>query len=272
MSWLSDRWGEGGPTGTILGALQGKQRSVNALRNDAGGILKVGSDVVAPFTGPFAPLVAGAGNALGSAIEPGTNFGNIAGSGLMGAGIGYAGAGALGGVNAANASGAGLGGDIWGGLKGALMGAPSTSTPASVGAGGASAAASNPIDLSTMSPSTVQAVGDATDPTGGMTDSQLANTADATSAGGGGSNTMGNILKQAGPIGQALTSGVRTAQSQQEINIEKAREQLAQQQYTDYKTRQQQIGALVNPLYQQLMGQLSARTSAPSNPNLRTGY
>lgn len=91
MSWFSDRWGQGGPFGTISGALQGKQRSVNALRNFGSNWLKVGSDIAAPFTGPFAPLVAGAGNALGEALRPGSNIGDIGMSGLKGAAIGEAG-------------------------------------------------------------------------------------------------------------------------------------------------------------------------------------
>lgn len=87
MSWLTDRWGQGGPFGTIAGALQGKQGSINALRNDVGNLVQVGSDVAAPFTGPFAPLVAGAGNALGTGIKPGTNIGDIAKSGGIAAGV-----------------------------------------------------------------------------------------------------------------------------------------------------------------------------------------
>lgn len=59
-------------------------------RNVAGDAIKYGSDLAAPFTGPFAPLVAGLGNAAGTALHKGTNVGDIAGSGVTGAAIGGA--------------------------------------------------------------------------------------------------------------------------------------------------------------------------------------
>lgn len=140
MSWLSDlggyaaaRWGRGGPFGTIAGALNGNTYNRKVLGESIGDI----GDAIAPFTGYWAPLVAGGANAIGDAIEPGTNFGDIAKGGLTGAAEGYLGAGAIGGAEAANAAGSGLGGTIWGGVKGlgGALGIPTGSTPASIGAG-----------------------------------------------------------------------------------------------------------------------------------------
>lgn len=89
MSWLSDlggyvdrQWGTGGPFGAAT-------KAVERNRNAIGDVVKYGSDLLAPFTGPFAPLVAGAGNALGTGIHEGTNFGDIAKSGAIGGAIGY---------------------------------------------------------------------------------------------------------------------------------------------------------------------------------------
>lgn len=84
MSWFTDRWGQGGPFGATT-------KAIGRNRNVIGDVVKYGSDIVAPFTGPFAPLVAGAGNAIGTGIHEGTNFGDIAKSGAIGAGLGYAG-------------------------------------------------------------------------------------------------------------------------------------------------------------------------------------
>lgn len=91
MSWLSDlggyaskQWGMGGPFGATT-------KAIGRNRNVIGDVVKYGSDIVAPFTGPFAPLVAGAGNAIGTGVHEGTNFGDIAKSGAIGAGTGYLG-------------------------------------------------------------------------------------------------------------------------------------------------------------------------------------
>lgn len=112
MGWLQDRWGQGGPFGWA-----GKTFERN--RGFIGPYTKIMADVVAPFSGPFAPLVAGAGNALGSAITPGTNFGDIAKSGVTGAAIGELGYG-LGQAFGAG-SGAGAAAGTAGGNTGAAI-------------------------------------------------------------------------------------------------------------------------------------------------------
>lgn len=113
MSWLSDRWGQGGPFGTLLGAVEGKQSSINALKGDLANSIKTSADIISPFTGPWAPLVAGVGNAAGSLIAPGGNIGQAAKSGALGAAAGEAGSllgSALGAGSAATSNGAvGLG-------------------------------------------------------------------------------------------------------------------------------------------------------------------
>ena len=106
MSWLGDRWGQGGPFGTLLGAVQGKKSSVNALKGDLSNSIKYSADIVAPFTGPWAPLVAGVGNATSSLIAPGGNIGQGLKSGAIGAAAGEAGSligSALGGAGASGA-------------------------------------------------------------------------------------------------------------------------------------------------------------------------
>lgn len=145
MSWFSDRWGAGGPFGWAA-------KTVDRNRNAIGDVIKYGSDIVAPFTGPFAPLVAGAGNALGTGIHEGTNIGDIAKSGVTGAAIGAAG-GALG-----KAFGAGSG---TGGSLAAQMGdasADAAGNGIASGAGGvADAGASSAIQsaLNTGAPKTL---------------------------------------------------------------------------------------------------------------------
>lgn len=101
MSWLSDRWGHGGPFGWAAD-------TVGRNRNAIGDVVKYGSDVAAPFFGPFAPLIAGAGNALGTGIHEGSNIGDIAKSGATGAVIGEAGH-LLGGAFGAGSGGGGSG-------------------------------------------------------------------------------------------------------------------------------------------------------------------
>ena len=106
MSWLTNAWGQGGPFGTLLGAVQGKSSSVNALKGDLSNSIKDSADIVAPFTGPWAPLVAGVGNATSSLIAPGGNIGQGLKSGAIGAAAGEAGSligSALGGAGASGA-------------------------------------------------------------------------------------------------------------------------------------------------------------------------
>lgn len=85
MSWLSDRWGKGGVFGW---AGDTAKRNRNAI----GDVVKYGSAIAAPFTGPLAPWVAGLGAAAGTGIHEGTNIGDIGKAGAIGAGTGYLGA------------------------------------------------------------------------------------------------------------------------------------------------------------------------------------
>lgn len=125
MSWFSDRWGQGGPFGATT-------KAIDRNRGVIGDVVKYGSDIVAPFTGPLAPWVAGAGNAIGTAIKPGSNIGDIAGQGALGVGIGYAGQ-ALG-----DAFGAGSGA---GATSAATDAGTTAGTAAGTGAGSAAGAA-----------------------------------------------------------------------------------------------------------------------------------
>lgn len=243
MGWLQDRWGMGGPFGTISGALQGKQRSVNALRNDYGNMLKYGSDIAAPFTGPFAPLVAGAGNALGTAVMPGTNIGDIGKAGAIGAATGEAGH---------------LLGSAFGAASGGAAGASGAAVPGDV-ADAASSAASSGIPGSAFDtsgnllPGAAQGAGNASIG-GGLVD----NTKSALS------DIGGWISKHPEAVGQGL-SAIGNAPLNEAKAKQMAAETMLLQQQSD---RQKSL----DPLRRALAGALQNNMMGPRVPNAQNPY
>jgi hypothetical protein len=227
MSWFTDRWGQGGPFGATT-------KAVDRNRGVIGDVVKYGSDIVAPFTGPFAPLVAGAGNAIGTAIKPGTNFGDIAGAGAIGAGVGYAGQ-ALG-----SAFGAGSG-----------AGAGTTGTAATTGAEAAIPGATGTAAETAASTIAKNAPSSLADKTW---------------------NAVKGVGEWAGKHPETIGQGLK-AMSEGPVNEAQAKRMALLNQQTEYEMQRQKArDQALNPIYQALVGQAQQYTNGPRTPIARNPY